>query len=147
MRLSFFMPMDPPTTTYQEHKIGVRHGKPYTYEPETVKAARAQLAAGLAPHRPAAPFTGGVQLVTKWGFPPTKAHPSLTWRTTKPDTDNLQKMLKDCMTRLGFWEDDSLVVSEICEKFFIDVPGIYIEITPIEEVYPINEQRDALDHA
>ena len=38
MRLSFFMPMDPPTTTYQEHKIGVRHGKPYTYEPETVKA-------------------------------------------------------------------------------------------------------------
>ncbi len=133
------MPMDPPTTTYQEHKIGVRHGKPYTYEPETVKAARALLVAGLAPYRPAEPFADGVQLVVKWGFRANKRHPTLTWRTTKPDTDNLQKMLKDCMTRLGFWADDSLVVSEVAEKFYLDTPGIYIEITPIEEVYRIDE--------
>lgn len=37
-------------------------------------------------------------------------------------------MLKDCMTALGFWSDDALVASEICEKFWADVPGIYIEV-------------------
>ena len=25
------------------------------------------------------------------------------WKTSKPDTDNLIKMLKDCMTRTGYW--------------------------------------------
>ena len=29
------------------------------------------------------------------------------YRTTKPDTDNLQKLLKDCMTATGFWTDDA----------------------------------------
>ena len=29
---------------------------------------------------------------------------------TKPDTDNLQKLLKDCMTKCGFWKDDAQVV-------------------------------------
>ncbi len=50
------------------------------------------------------------------------------WRTSKPDTDNLQKLLKDVMTSLGFWKDDALVCSEICEKFWAATPGIYIHI-------------------
>lgn len=44
----------------------------------------------------------------------------------KPDTDNLQKLLKDCMTARGFWKDDAQVASEICEKFWAERPGIYI---------------------
>lgn len=50
------------------------------------------------------------------------------YRITKPDTDNLQKMLKDCMTLVGFWKDDALVASEITEKFWAEKPGIYIRI-------------------
>lgn len=53
-------------------------------------------------------------------------------RTTRPDTDNLNKMLKDCMTALGFWRDDAQVAQEIIEKFWADVPGIYIRITQLE---------------
>ncbi len=45
---------------------------------------------------------------------------------SKPDTDNLQKLLKDCMTAVGFWKDDAQVASEICEKFWAEVPGIYV---------------------
>lgn len=37
-------------------------------------------------------------------------------------------MLKDCMTALGFWSDDALVASEICEKFWAEVSGIYIKV-------------------
>jgi Holliday junction resolvase RusA-like endonuclease len=35
------------------------------------------------------------------------------------------------MTDCGFWEDDALVASEIIEKFWTDVPGIYIKIEAI----------------
>ena len=40
----------------------------------------------------------------------------------------LQKLLKDCMTTVGFWKDDALVASEIVEKFWARIPGIYIKI-------------------
>lgn len=30
--------------------------------------------------------------------------------------------------KVGFWTDDALVASEMCEKFWADVPGIYIRI-------------------
>ena len=32
------------------------------------------------------------------------------------------------MTRLGFWHDDAQVASEIVEKFYAVIPGIYIEV-------------------
>ena len=38
----------------------------------------------------------------------------------------MQKLLKDCMTAVGFWKDDAQVASEICEKFWAEVPGIYV---------------------
>ena len=57
-----------------------------------------------------------------------KNHKDGEYRITKPDTDNLQKMLKDCMTLVGFWKDDALVASEITEKFWAEKPGIYIRI-------------------
>lgn len=126
----FFMAMNPPTVTHQEKKVGVRGGKPFVYEPPEVKDARAKLKAYLAPHRPDVPYETGVMLVVKWCFPVkgTK-HKSGSYRITKPDTDNLQKMLKDVMTDLHFWKDDALVCSEHVEKFWAEHPGIYVMIT------------------
>ena len=40
-------------------------------------------------------------------------------------------MLKDCMTGLGYWADDALVASEITEKFWSELPGIYIAIEEV----------------
>lgn len=124
----FFMPMIPPTVTHQQHKVTVRGGKPIFYEPQELKDARAKLLAHLAKHTPPEPFTGAVRLVVKWLFPADGKHSVGTYKTTKPDTDNLQKLLKDCMTDLGFWTDDALVASEIVEKFWADRPGIYITV-------------------
>lgn len=122
------MPMQPPTVTHQEKAIHVVNGKPVAYEPAELKAARSKLKAHLARHVPAEMYTGAVRLVTKWCFPITGRHTDGEYRTTKPDTDNLQKLLKDVMTDLGFWKDDALVASEITEKFWARVPGIYIAI-------------------
>lgn len=125
MRLEFFLPMVPPTATHQEKKWRVVDGKPVSYEPPEVRAAREKLTAHLAPHRPASPMEGPVRLVVKWCFPRGR-HADGEYRISRPDTDNLQKLLKDCMTALGFWRDDAQVASEIAEKFWAEVPGIYL---------------------
>ena len=131
--LDFFMAMEPPTVTAQEHKVVVKNGKPVFYDPPQVKAAKAKLMAHLGKHIPQQAFIGPVRLTVKWCFPQSPAHPAWTWRTTKPDTDNLQKLLKDCMTRCEFWHDDAQVVSEITEKFWAELPGIYLRIEELED--------------
>ena len=125
--IEFFMPMIPPTVTAQERKVTVVSGKPVFYYPPNVQTAREKLMSNLAKYRPEQPYSCGVRLMVKWCFPRGK-HQSGEYRITKPDTDNLQKLLKDCMTACGFWKDDALVASEICEKFWADIPGIYIRI-------------------
>ena len=132
--MNFFIAMHPPTATAQERKVKVVNGKPIFYDPPAVKSAKELLSAYLAQHRPPQPMIGGLSLRVLWLFP-RGAHPHGAWRTTKPDTDNLQNMLKDCMTRVGFWEDDAQVAREIIEKRWSDEPcGIYIEIEPLTEV-------------
>ena len=69
-----------------------------------------------------------VRLTVKWIFPITGKHRDGEYKTTKPDTDNLQKMLKDIMTDLGFWKDDALVASELVEKFWGNITGIFIRV-------------------
>lgn len=125
--LQFFLPMIPPTVTAQEHKVTIRNGKPVFYDPPELREARAKLTAHLAKHKPEKPYTCGVRLITSWCFP-GEGHADGEYRTTRPDTDNLQKLLKDCMTAVGFWKDDALVASELCEKFWAQVPGIFIKI-------------------
>ena len=127
MTTEFFMAMDPPTCTHQEKKVTVIDGKPVFYDPPEVNAARLKLTGYLAKHKPKKRYECGVMLMVKWCFP-RGGHDNGEYRITKPDTDNLQKLLKDCMTAAGFWKDDALVASEIVEKFWADVPGIYIRI-------------------
>jgi Holliday junction resolvase RusA-like endonuclease len=134
MRIDFFMAMSPPTSTHQMKKVRVVKGKPSFYEPAEVKAARVKLQAHLGKHVPEEKLEGPVRMMTKWLFPVTGKHKDKEYRITKPDTDNLQKMLKDVMTDLGFWKDDCQVCSEITEKFWAEIPGIYIVIESIEEV-------------
>lgn len=124
--IKFFLPMIPPTVTHQEKKIAFAHGKPIFYEPPELADARNKLTAYIAPYAPKKPFTGAVRLVVKWCFPITAKHKDGEYKTTKPDTDNLQKLLKDVMTACGFWKDDALVASEIVEKFWAEKPGIFI---------------------
>ena len=127
------MAMLPPTITQQEKSITIRNGKPVVYEPAELKQAREKLRAHLAKHVPQKSFTGPVWLGVKWCFPIRGRHRDGEYKATKPDTDNLEKLLKDVMTELGFWTDDAQVASELCEKFWAEIPGIYILLTGLEE--------------
>lgn len=104
MRFEFFMAMLPPTITQQEKSITIRNGKPVVYEPAELKQAREKLRAHLAKHVPKKRFTGPVWLGVKWCFPIRGRHRDGEYKATKPDTDNLEKMLKDVMEDLGFFK-------------------------------------------
>lgn len=134
--VQFFLAMVPPTVTHQEKKVRVAKGKPIIYEPAELKAARAKLMAHLAKYEPVEPLEGALQLVCKWCFPLDKGgrHRDGEYKTSKPDTDNLQKLLKDCMTDLGFWVDDAQVASEVAEKFWADIPGIFVQIWQLNNI-------------
>lgn len=126
MKTIFFMPMIPPTVTAQEKNLTTIHGKPFMYDSVEIKNAKQKFKAHLMKHKPAQPYTSAIQLVVKWCFPIKGKHADGEYKTSKPDTDNLQKLLKDCMTKTGFWKDDALVCSEICQKFWAKIPGIFI---------------------
>lgn len=129
--MTFFISCDPPTSTAQEKQVTVRSGKPIFYEPSRLKKAKEQMIDWLAPHRPDKPLTGPVYLEVHWYFLASRSHPDGSWRTTRPDTDNLEKLLKDCMTKVGYWEDDAQVVYEKVTKRWSLDPGIRIRLETI----------------
>lgn len=153
--ISFFMPMkDVPTTTYQEKRSKAvksrktQKQKVIHYEDEKLKDVRSLFKACLMEYGkgrlPDEPLRCGVRLMVKWMFPikVKKGKYGIRkpgqFKATKPDTDNLQKLLKDCMTEVGIWEDDCLVVSEVVEKIWAEEgkSGIYVMIVPLpDEAY------------
>ncbi|MCC8064800.1 MAG: RusA family crossover junction endodeoxyribonuclease [Clostridiales bacterium] len=138
METRFFLPILPPTVTHQEQQVRVVHrgGKavPQFYEPQELKNARAKLLHHLEPYAPDKPMEGALRLVVKWCFPLDRGgrHRDGEPKASRPDTDNLEKLLKDCMTAARFWKDDAQVASEICEKFWAERPGIFIQVTEWE---------------
>ena len=141
--IEFFMPMIPPTVTQQEHKVTVsrKTGRVVFYDPPELKAARSRFMDQVGRYAPEAPLDGALQLITKWIWPMDQERQEMlavvdpdrfAWKTTKPDTDNLIKLLKDCMTRTGFWKDDAQVASEVTEKFLANRPGIYVRIARLQ---------------
>ena len=132
MTVEFFMVMkNPPTTTHQQKQVRVINGKPMFYEPDDLKSARAKLMAHLGQYVPEKKYINSIRVYVKWCFPVTGKHTDGKYKYTKPDIDNSQKLVFDCMTDLGYWKDDSLVVSLIAEKFWADMPGIYIKIEEV----------------
>ena len=126
--IKFFIECEPPTVTQQEHRVGRRKdGSVYFYNDRRLEEAKAFLKDQVIKKRPAEPLKGPVRLLVKWCFG-RKGKPDGTYKDTKPDTDNLNKLLKDVMTGAGYWKDDAQVASEIIEKFWADKPGIFIQV-------------------
>ena len=131
--MEFFLDIHPPTVTAQEHKVRVVRGKPMFYDTVRLKAARSEFQRLLSRYRPETPLEGPVALTVDWHFS-TKSHREGAYRVTRPDTDNLQKLLKDCMTRIGFWNDDAQVCrEEVTKRWSRQKPGIHIKVVNIDD--------------
>ena len=132
-RIEFFLPMKIPTVTAQERRVlpGGKGKKPIFFDTPELANARGRYLALLTQHRPEEKLTGPLSMRVVWCFKATANHHHGDWKTSKPDTDNLIKLFKDCMTKVGFWKDDALVVWELQEKRYSDVEGIFVQINPI----------------
>ena len=131
--MKFKLKMIPPTATAQQKGERVVGGYIHHYKKKNVAQAEAILRDALLPYVPAEPITDKpIWLSVIWMFPypkSAKKHRAwfARWKTTRPDTDNLNKLLKDVMTDMGFWKDDALIYAELVQKVYSDEPGILID--------------------
>ena len=138
--MRFKLKMIPPTATAQQKGERVVKGYIHHYKKKNVAQAEAILRDALLPYVPAEPITDKpISLHAIWMFPYPKSakkhKPGFDrFKITRPDTDNLNKMLKDVMTDMGFWKDDALISDELIRKVYSDEPGISIWIFTHDEV-------------
>lgn len=129
--IEVFIPGQPPTATAQQKGQNRKTGA-YYKTPE-LRNAESKYMAWLAKSKPEKPLDGAVVLTVQFGFQPSNLHPHGTPKTTKPDTDNMVKLLKDCMTKCGYWHDDAQVAMETVVKIYHEAPGILVEVMTWEE--------------
>jgi Holliday junction resolvase RusA-like endonuclease len=126
----FEMRCNPPKATSQQKGVMVIAGKPRYFKRKHVKRAEDDLTAMLMPHRPAKPLQGPLRVCVRWTYAWRKSESrrnmarGLIPCDTRPDCDNLCKILFDAMTRLGFWGDDSQIADLRFVKCWGDVAGI-----------------------
>lgn len=132
--MHFFLPMENvPTATKQMRKLKAVYDRDKdrwvarSYPHDRWIAAEDAICAALEAHRPEEPLEGALELSVTWCFP-KMGFPDGAPKITPPDTDNLDKGLKDAMTHLGWWEDDAQVAVEHIAKVHSRVTGIRIDI-------------------
>lgn len=132
MKVEFFYPMSKiPTTTAQEKGVNHKTGQFYT-KPE-VRAVKNQYIAMLMLNRPQRKLEGAIGLKITFRFPfDTKHKTEGAWKITKPDTDNMLKLLKDCCTACGYWTDDSQVAVELISKKYSKDSGIFFHAEELD---------------
>lgn len=158
-RIEFFLDMhEVPTVTAQQKGVTTRgwklskHGKLAPkichYKKPEVAALEMKLAAGFSGYAPQEKIEGPVRLEVTFthNWPLKLRHkrmigevPEWMPKTTKPDTDNMLKMVKDVLTVCRFWHDDAQVCAEFTRKGWGDRPGIHIVIQPYVPDYSIPE--------
>lgn len=127
----------PPKHTAQASNkiLKTKDGKYFIGKKSDSKAKQTQndLISLLYPYRPQKPLEGALKLEIKWVYPFRKSEPKKNrggelYCYTRPDVDNLCKLLFDVMTRLGFWLDDSQIADLHFVKCWSDNPRIEIFI-------------------
>jgi Holliday junction resolvase RusA-like endonuclease len=133
--IKFFLKHNPAKATAQckgacRTATGIRF-----FEKKPMQSARETLMALLREHVPAEPLQGPLRIEITWAFPYRKSEKKSVVKagipfphTSRPDLDNLEKLMLDCMTRMQFWKDDSQVYSKDTAKFWSAYPGIAVAI-------------------
>lgn len=100
-----------PSSTAQQRKIGGNR----THPTQGLRYARAAWQALFEAYSPAFPVPKGAAVILFVDLYYHTSNPKLDgkFKTTRPDGDNLIKVIKDAMTKCGFWEDDSQVQERI----------------------------------
>ena len=138
--IDFFIPCIPPTSTSQTKRLVMIQGKPRFFPNKKVAAAKKDLMLFLKETQPKQPMEGPIELWITFIWPWRSAEPKRNraqgtlHKTTKPDCDNLAKLITDCLTKLVYWNDDSQVCRLRVAKYWGSDPGISVTIFHPEEI-------------
>jgi len=125
--IEFFHSCVIPKTTAQQRRQNKKGG----YKGVSLKKATAFWQAVMELYAPEKPLTGGIVLEVFFYFPHTNASRkagTMAPKLTRPDTDNLIKLVKDAMTKTGYWNDDSQVYLETIGKYHVIDPGVFVKV-------------------
>ena len=148
--ITFHLPIVPPKATSQSagKRMVIVKGRPLFFKNKQAASAEHDYLTLCAPHRPAQPIEGAVMLSVDFVFPwrksETKKRRSLgqVYMTTKPDCSNAIKAFEDCLTKLGYWNDDGQVADLRVTKSWGDRVGITISIASLENTPLTGTTRD-----
>lgn len=120
-------------------------GQVRTYDPATAEGWKSLIALAAKPFVPFPAWDGPVAITLVFRFRRPKTHSTKKgglrptapiYKTAKPDTDNLEKAVFDCLTQIGFWLDDAQAVDVHTQKFWGDPPGATITLKHLVETGP-----------
>lgn len=133
---SIYLPGQPSTVTAQQKGVTMISGRPHFYEKAKVSQAKRELFNQLMPYMPDHPHLGPLRIEVLWLFE-KKSLPKKqnnTFKTERPDADNLFKSLADIMNRY-FYIDDSHLTQVSLTKGWSNKdpgPGLYIKLYQLE---------------
>lgn len=109
-----------PTATAQQKGVSItKSGKPHFYEKKKVSDARRfyheEIQKGMA-EKEWKKAEGPVGVEMHFYFT-TKTRPKSSFKSTRPDIDNLLKLILDAATDAGVWNDDAQVIHLESAKF------------------------------
>ena len=131
--MKFYVRMDEvPKTTAQQKKFSTRT-KTF-YKTSKIKQSEYLLARALSGRQPRKTYDTPIELSVTWLFPHTKKSKDGERKGTRPDLDNLQKLLQDIMCKLGYYKDDSLITDLTLKKRWHRHSGLIIEINEVETI-------------
>ena len=132
---------NPPKSTHQASLriIKKKNGKSFIgkYDSSKAKTAKNLMMTLFSTHRPPKAFDGPIKLEVVWCYPWRKAEPKnnrvngFLYCDTRPDCDNLCKMLQDTLTALNYYRDDSQVAVLVFTKMWGDEPRIEVTISSL----------------
>lgn len=132
----FFMPMAKiPTGTAQQKRIAVdyRRKRVHVSSSESYANAKVILKRSLIPYRPKTLLKGPIFLYVEYRYSTKTKKQWNTFKVTRPDGDNLLKVIKDQLSGWWFNDDSEVSVETMVRKW---VPsgegGIFIKIAEIE---------------
>ena len=136
--ISFTVNCVPPSTTAQQKgAFAMPGGGVRFFKKKKAVAAERTWFALLQPHAPSAPMEGPVSLNVRLVYPWRKSEKKSVLRAfsampieTRPDIENVFKMMGDVMTTLRFFNDDSQIAVLTIAKFYGDRPGIAVSMRP-----------------
>jgi Holliday junction resolvase RusA-like endonuclease len=134
--ITFHLPITPPKATSQTKRLVMVGGKPRFFAKKEHQSAENDLTLLCSRFAPAEPLTGPLMLRVDFVFPWRKSETKRRMalgsvpNDSRPDCDNLVKLIADVLTKLRFYNDDGQVADLHVTKAWGDQVGISVTIQP-----------------